>query len=320
MTAPKLPNVEIFTRWAMRTLLALCVPFIWPVFSVSADPFNPVAAIDFDVRDALFKGYDVVTTEISRTPAVPPLDDISTEATLKMPADSFMGGQNALMESPPLPRMPTGQRASAPEVIRLNMTLSIRSRSDNSQRRGNLERASPLRLPGGIAPGMAFIVGTNDCFSPNAPDAFYCLEAVPWPSEIADAFTVSTSLYRGAKALVRYRSNIADAVYVLFNAAHYDRVYGFLVERFGKPYSDTTRKVAFIGRPPADTPRVRWQSGTADQSILLEIKGIDDLRRMLPDPTTGVLQLVRPEGTGMFADLDPDVIMMSAFQGSTTPR
>jgi len=297
--------------------------------AAGADPFDPVATLDAGVGSALAPGIPApsarhTTKEKSTTPVHLRAQPIS-KPTL---TQRLLGGLESLFEASvqeaETQKSESPEQASTP-TLRFDVTLPVRKRSAKQASAGApsrpVRRVDVLRLPGGIAPGMAFMDGTKNCVSPgdepDEPQRRYCLDGVPWPNEISDAFNVSTSLYRGAKALVRYRDGTADAIYVLFDAAQFDRVQTFLVKRFGPPSEEIVRKVAFIGRPPAENPSAVWRKGTGAASLIMDIRGIDDERGMLPDATTGRLSLQRADAGKMFDDLDPDLISMHALRKNT---
>jgi hypothetical protein len=149
-----------------------------------------------------------------------------------------------------------------------------------------------LRLGKTLAPGTGDI-----CIEKNTPRFWFCIEPVDWPDEIAAAFQVRTTLYRGTQAIVRYEKGAASQFHTLFPTGNFEAIVGYFTASLGTPGKQSDNWAILPAEPNRPNRTVRWRG--AGNSVL-EIREIDDLRwSSLPDIRHGVVR--------MYSD-DPDPV------------
>ena len=165
---------------------------------------------------------------------------------------------------------------------------------------------NPFRIGEQAALGQNHQPGTL-CTDAAKTDVTACVEPVIWPNEIADAFDVSSLLYRGQKAVVRYSGDRADRFYVVYDAENFTRISAYLQDTFGKA-DRSEHPMPVFGNPNAMNKMFRWQRNENGRTVVLELREFDDLRDMMPNERLGSLEL--------FFDGDPqmfDTLQTSDF-------
>ncbi len=121
----------------------------------------------------------------------------------------------------------------------------------------------------------------------------FCVEAVQWPAAIDAHFDVGTTLYTGAKAVVRYDAERATSAYALFDTDAFETVSRHFTERFGEPTTRASRTIAPLAKPRIDNPVLAWRDTdpTSNRVASLEIREFDDARGGFPDLRYGVVLL-----------------------------
>ena len=121
----------------------------------------------------------------------------------------------------------------------------------------------------------------------------FCVEAVRWPASIETHFDVGTTLYNGAKAVVRYDGERATSAYALFDTDAFETVSRHLTERFGDPATRTSRTIAPLAKPRMENPVLAWRAAdpTSGRTASLELRQYDDARGGFPDLRYGVVLL-----------------------------
>ena len=142
-------------------------------------------------------------------------------------------------------------------------------------------------------------------------DLAFHLEKVDWPKNLRTPFDVSTHLYKGRRAIVRYDSGVATYVHSNFAAGSYDQVVDFYSGRLGPPVSTTTREVVRFAKPRLENPTAVWKSYFADSDTFatLEIRKYDDARGNFPDTRTGVVLLYSSNSSPVFPELSSRDLM-----------
>ena len=131
------------------------------------------------------------------------------------------------------------------------------------------------------------------------------LEKVDWAKNLQAPFNVSTHLYKGKQAIVRYDSGIATYVHSNFTSGSYDQVVKFYKARLGSPISTSTREVVRFAQPRLQNPTAVWKSyfAESDSFATLEIRKYDDARGDFPDTRTGVVLLYSSNASPVFPEL-----------------
>jgi hypothetical protein len=145
-------------------------------------------------------------------------------------------------------------------------------------------------------------------------DTWFCIEAVDWPPEIAESFDVASSLYRGKRAIVRYDGGVATHIHVIFPAEDFDKVAAYFRGRLGVPSETPRIRTPMIAAPARDNPTLRWIADDAGGRAILEIRGIDDLRWVLPDTQYGVLRLYRETSQPVFTLLSISDLLLTRLR------
>lgn len=137
------------------------------------------------------------------------------------------------------------------------------------------------------------------------------LEKVDWAKKLRAPFDVSTHLYKGRQAIVRYDSGVATYVHSNFTSGSYDRVVKFYKARLGPPISTPTREVIRFAQPRLSNPTAVWKSYFADSDSFatLEIRKYDDARGDFPDTRTGVVLLYSSNASPVFPELSSRDLM-----------
>ena len=134
---------------------------------------------------------------------------------------------------------------------------------------------------------------TWSCIDKKRGTVWFCVEAVQWPAAIEAHFDVGTTLYIGAKAVVRYDEERATSAYALFDTGAFETVIRHLTEHFGDPATRTSRTIAPLAKPRIENPVLAWRAAdpTSDRVASLEVRQYDDARGGFPDLRYGVVLL-----------------------------
>jgi hypothetical protein len=160
----------------------------------------------------------------------------------------------------------------------------------------------------------------QSCIDRRSWPAVFCVEPVDWPADVAALFTVNSSLYRGAMAVVRYEQEGAVHYHAIFPTESFAAVVAYLERVYGPPTDRGDRMMAVVGRPRQPNPMVRWLSvdGTTRQTSVLEVRAFDDVRNFLPDMSFGALRLFRENARPVFDILNPSDLMLLRMRQSAT--
>ncbi len=121
-----------------------------------------------------------------------------------------------------------------------------------------------------------------------------CVEPLKWPAELEKTFSVKSSIYDGAKAIVRYDAGKATRFHVLFPTDSFDAVVAHFTDRFGPPTRTGTPPLKALGTIGQKNRTAAWVNlDPATKAVsALEIRAIDDIRGSLPDTRHGVVILI----------------------------
>ena len=133
----------------------------------------------------------------------------------------------------------------------------------------------------------------------------FCIGPVDWPDAIKDHFEVSSFMYHGTQAIVRYDEGEATSLYTLFKTESFDAVIAYYTRRFGKPTEVWDRLVKPLAAPQQPNPIMLWRSvDLATQSVsVLEVRKFDDVRGGFPDLRRGTILLHREDAQPIFPRL-----------------
>ena len=190
---------------------------------------------------------------------------------------------------------------------------------------------APLAAPGRILSGVVLTLGrtvrlgnapTEGAAEARRPKAclrkregalLYCIIPVDWPTEIEHNFDISSFMYHGAKAIVRYDEGDATSYFTLFATDSFEAVTGYYERRFGPPSETWDRRIAPLGAPRQLNPTVVWRSADPATGVAttLEVRKYDDARGGFPDIRRGVILLRTDSAKPIFPQLSA-LEMMSA--------
>ena len=140
----------------------------------------------------------------------------------------------------------------------------------------------------------------------------FTVEPIDWPGADKQAFQVSTNLYRGTNAVVRYDNGAATKFHVLFDSKAFASVVATYEARLGPPTDRLERPIATPGQAKRTNSILIWHSldpGT-QRVAKLEIRKFDDARDGFPDIGHGVIMLYHERSSPIFRDLSSLDLMM----------
>ncbi len=149
----------------------------------------------------------------------------------------------------------------------------------------------------------------------------FCIEPVDWPDEIADAFQVHTTLYRGRKSIIHYENGRAQQFHVLFPHGNFQAIVEHLTERFGEPAASPVLRLALIGEADRKNRTARWlgpgnsAGNSAGGQSILEVREVDDMRWSAPpDARHGVVRLYRKGAKPVFQHVSWSDFLLSRIR------
>ncbi len=196
----------------------------------------------------------------------------------------------------PLPAKPAITKPSGVPLQGHQLTLGTRLRLGRDLRPENLE-------PGSGTP----------CIQKKKGTVVFCVEDVTWPPEMTPYFLVSSIMYQGAKAIVRYDEGNATYYHALFVTDSFNAIINFYVQRYGQPTETWTRRIAPLAAPRQPNPTVVWRSVEPVTKLTthLEIRKFDDTRGGFPDTRRGAILLYHTWSTPIFPQLSTLELMLA---------
>ncbi|MBT3361014.1 MAG: hypothetical protein HN403_15430, partial [Rhodospirillales bacterium] len=131
------------------------------------------------------------------------------------------------------------------------------------------------------------------CVEKNGGKTVFCVEDVDWPADLAEELDVSTIMYKGAQAIVRYDDGIATRFHAIFPSPAYGTLVSYYSRRFGEPTEISERTIAPFAQPREVNPIMSWRRDDplSGEVTTLEVRRYDDARGTFPDLKHGVLML-----------------------------
>ncbi len=162
-----------------------------------------------------------------------------------------------------------------------------------------------VRLGKNQGKGMEQAGRRQPCLKKREGALMFCIGPVDWPDAIKDHFEVSSFMYHGTQAIVRYDEGEATSLYTLFKTESFDAVIAYYTRRFGKPTEVWDRLVKPLAAPQQPNPIMLWRSvDLATQSVsVLEVRKFDDVRGGFPDLRRGTILLHREDAQPIFPRL-----------------
>ncbi len=180
--------------------------------------------------------------------------------------------------------------------------LSLRQPlSDVALTLGNSVATDQKPLPRGVAE-------PDPCIKRSGGALQFCVVPVDWHPRVDPAFSLTTYLYQGSRAIARYDAGKATHYHTLFNSLAYDDVVKYFTTKYGPPTDEWKRSIAPFDQPRQPNPTLVWRSkdSRTNKVTILEVRRYDDTRNVFPDMEHGAVRLyasgaqrVFPVVTGM---------------------
>jgi hypothetical protein len=166
---------------------------------------------------------------------------------------------------------------------------------------GNSVATDQKPLPRGVAE-------PDPCIKRSGGALQFCVVPVDWHPRVDPAFSLTTYLYQGSRAIARYDGGKATHYHTLFSSLAYDDVVKFFTAKYGPPTDEWKRSIAPFDQPRQPNPTLVWRSkdSRTNKITILEVRRYDDTRNVFPDMEHGAVRLyaagaqrVFPVVTGM---------------------
>lgn len=150
------------------------------------------------------------------------------------------------------------------------------------------------------------------CIERSLQVSIFCVTDIDWPSEIAQSFAQDTAFTLPGEGVVRYENGRISRVYTPFKAQDFADVVKFMQRRFGPPLEREIVWMHMIEAPKMPNTTFRWRAVSADRknSVVLEVRNFDDLRRSFADLNRGMVRLYRDGSRPIFKHLSTMDLML----------
>ena len=160
------------------------------------------------------------------------------------------------------------------------------------------------------------------CIERSLQVSVFCVTDIEWPSEIASSFAQDTAFTLPGEGVIRYENGRISRVYTPFKANDFADVVKFMQRRFGPPLEREIVWMHMIEAPKMPNTTFRWRAVSADRkdSVVLEIRNFDDLRRSFADLNRGMVRLYRDGSRPIFKHLSTmDLMLIQRRRVSQAP-
>ncbi len=150
-----------------------------------------------------------------------------------------------------------------------------------------------------------------DCIFKQHARIAFCVESVSWPAALSGKMTVSSVLYRGIKAIVRYDGGTASHIQTLFPSDSFDALVRHYTTAYGPPTDAWERSLRLLEQP-AKRSRVRaWLSENGrGETTELRVLEFDDTRGGFADLKHGAVVIGANDDREIFPLLSPFDLML----------
>jgi hypothetical protein len=151
------------------------------------------------------------------------------------------------------------------------------------------------QLPRGLAE-------PDPCIRRSSGSVIFCVVPVDWPAPVDAAFSITTYLYQGPRAIARYDGGKASHYHALFSSSQFRDVVDYFTRRFGPPTDEWKRSISPFDRPRQPNPTFVWRSrdSRTNQVTILEVRQFDDTRNVFPDMDHGAVRLYKSGAQRVF--------------------
>lgn len=169
-------------------------------------------------------------------------------------------------------------------------------------------------------PGRDGIDPNNECVKKNRGTTLFCIEPIDWPADLQQSFIITTILYTGSMAIVRYDQTAASRLHTLFGSDDFEKVASYYQNKFGEPTEILKRSIAPLAKPRQDNPTISWRSKDSKTNAItvLEIRKYDDTRGGFPDTNRGAVMLYYSTSPSIFPQVSSHELMRLKRIGDIT--
>ncbi|MCG8511601.1 MAG: hypothetical protein MI741_20495, partial [Rhodospirillales bacterium] len=142
----------------------------------------------------------------------------------------------------------------------------------------------------------------NYCVKKKRGALVFCVEPVDWPPDLAEELRVSSIMYQGTQAVVRYDEQQITRLHAIFPSEAFDSLISYYSRRFGEPTEVKTNSIAPFAQPRQDNPVMLWRrtDPLSGELTTLEIRKFDDSRGGFPDLKHGAVMLFNAKSGPIF--------------------
>lgn len=151
------------------------------------------------------------------------------------------------------------------------------------------------QLPRGLAE-------PDPCIRRTGGAVMFCVVPIDWPTGIDRAFSITTYLYQGSRAIARYDAGKASHYHALFASHQYKDIVAYFANRYGPPTDEWKRSISPFDQPRQPNPTLVWRSrdSRTNQVTVLEVRQFDDTRNVFPDMDHGAVRLYKSGAQRVF--------------------
>lgn len=150
------------------------------------------------------------------------------------------------------------------------------------------------------------------CVERTLHGSVFCLKPLNWPAEIASSFNADTAFVLPGEGVVRFENGAVSRVYSVFNASDFTKIVKYMQHRFGPPQEREVGWMHMLEAPQMPNTTFRWKAVSADRrdTIILEVRNFDDLRRSFADMEHGMVRLYRLGSRPIFKHISTMDLML----------
>ena len=163
---------------------------------------------------------------------------------------------------------------------------------------------------------------SNACIERSLQVSVFCVAEIKWPAAIASSFAQDTAFTLPGEGVIRYENGRISRVYTPFKANDFAEVVKFMQRQFGPPLEREIVWMHMIEATKMPNTTFRWRAVSADRkdSVVLEVRNFDDLRRSFADLNRGMVRLYRDGSRPIFKHLSTmDLMLIQRRRVSQAP-
>ncbi len=156
----------------------------------------------------------------------------------------------------------------------------------------------------------------NFCVKKSRGVLVFCVEPIDWPAKLASQLRVSSFMYQGAQAIIRYDGGMATRVHAIYPTDSHPALVAYYTQRFGKPTTTSEHVITPFAQPRQANQVVSWQrtDPLTHEKTTLEIRRYDDTRGGFPDMRHGAILLYNAASPPIFPALSALDLMPTSGQ------